>query len=47
MIFTTARRSRDAIYAGDIDRAQTLFVEHTRLLRHEPPGVAVWLRTVS
>ncbi len=29
-------RILDALCAGDIDRAQTLFVEHTRLLRHEP-----------
>jgi DNA-binding FadR family transcriptional regulator len=26
----------EAICAGEIDRAQALFIEHTRLLRHEP-----------
>jgi DNA-binding FadR family transcriptional regulator len=30
------QRILDAIYAGDLDLAQSLFIEHTRLLRYEP-----------
>lgn len=32
-------RILDAICAGDYDRAQALFIEHTRLLRYEPRDV--------
>ena len=30
-------RILDAIVAGDFEAAKTLFIEHTRLLRHQPP----------